>query len=77
LAQQLGLILNEVRYRVKTFHPRGPQVPEARQFREVHGIDPGRRGLRRLDLYPDGTLVTDVIWDHAGTLAGRNPQTWA
>src|SRR5207245_2859842 len=34
-------------------HPSGPQAP-----------DPRRRAFRRLELYPDGTLVTDVIWDH-------------
>jgi len=45
-------------------HPSGPQVPDERQFWEVHGLDPGRRAFRRLELYPDGTLVTDVIWDH-------------
>ena len=53
-------------------HPRGPQVPDARQFREVHSIDPGRRAFRRLELYPDGTMVTDVIWDQEGTPAGRS-----
>jgi 3',5'-cyclic-AMP phosphodiesterase len=51
-------------------HPSGPQVPDARQFREVHSIDPGRRAFRRLELYPDGTMVTDVIWDQEGTPAG-------
>jgi Icc protein len=53
-------------------HPRGRQVPDARQFREVHSIDLGRRGFRRLELYPDGTMVTDVIWDQAGPPAGRS-----
>ena len=31
---------------------------------------PGVSGLRRLELYLDGTMVTEVIWDLAGTHMG-------
>ena len=55
-------------------HPRGPQAPEEQQFWEVHGLDPGRRAFRRLELYPDGTMVTDIIWDQEGPPVGRSHQ---
>jgi len=51
-------------------HPSEPQAPDA-QFWEVHSIDPERRGFRRLELYPDGTLVTDVIWGSSTPHDGR------
>jgi len=55
-------------------HPSGPQAPEGRPFWEVHGLDPGRRAFRRLELYPNGTIVTEIIWDHEGTPVGHSPQ---
>ena len=54
-------------------HPRGLRAPEGRPFWEVHGLDPGRRAFRRLELYPDGQIVTDVIWDQEGTPVGSSP----
>jgi Icc protein len=45
-------------------HPPGPQAPAAQRFGEVHGLDPTRRAFRRLELHPDGTVVTNLIWDH-------------
>ena len=53
-------------------HPSGPQAPPERPFWEVHGLDPGRRAFRRLELYPDGQIVTEVIWDQEGIPVGSN-----
>ena len=47
-------------------HPSGPDIPEGRPFEETHELDPGRRGVRRLELYPDGRIDTNVIWNNEG-----------
>jgi len=39
-------------------HPSRLQALDERPFWEVHGLDPGRRAFRRLELYPDGKIVT-------------------
>jgi hypothetical protein len=44
----------------------GSQALDERPFWEVHSLDPGHRAFRRLELYPNGQIVTEVIWDHAG-----------
>ena len=37
---------------------------------------PGVSGLRRLELCLDGTMVTEVIWDLAGTHMGAVTNQW-
>jgi 3',5'-cyclic-AMP phosphodiesterase len=51
-------------------HPRGSQALDGRPFWEVHSLDPGRRAFRRLELYPNGQIITEVIWDPAETPVG-------
>jgi Icc protein len=42
-------------------HPAGPVQPSD-QFAQVHKKDPSRQAWRRLELYPDGEVVTEVVW---------------
>lgn len=46
-------------------HPTGPARPDA-SFWDVHTGDAARRGFRRLELHPDGTIVTGIVWDRPG-----------
>ena len=47
-------------------HPSGTEVREWSKLEEPHAFDPGRRGVRRLELYPDGQIDTRVIWSNEG-----------
>ncbi|HVZ39763.1 MAG TPA: metallophosphoesterase [Candidatus Kapabacteria bacterium] len=47
---------------VQVEHPAGPDLLPQRPFLEVHRLDASRGGLRRLELHPDGRVVTEVIW---------------
>lgn len=38
--------------------PAGPEPP----FLEVHAVSAARRGYRRLELFPDGRIETEVVW---------------
>jgi Icc protein len=42
-------------------HPAAPP-PAGSGFWDVHLSDPGRQALRRLELYPDGEIRTEVVW---------------
>lgn len=42
-------------------HPAIPP-PSGSGFWEMHGTDRQRQGWRRLELYPDGEVVTEVVW---------------
>lgn len=44
-------------------HPMMPHIPAERSFGDVHTFDTQRRGFRRLELYPDGTITTEIVWD--------------
>lgn len=43
-------------------HPNGPESREGSQLEDPHEFIPGRRGIRRLELFPDGQVGTRVIW---------------
>lgn len=43
-------------------HPAQPPVGEEPPFLEVHAISAARRGYRRLELLPDGSIATEVMW---------------
>ena len=43
-------------------HPTLAPVGEEPPFLEVHAISAARRGYRRLDLFPDGSIETEVKW---------------
>ncbi|MFN7967392.1 MAG: metallophosphoesterase [Acidobacteriota bacterium] len=47
---------------INVTHPSGPDAPLAGSFWELHGVQEGRRGYRRLELHADGTIVTSVVW---------------
>ena len=57
---------------VNATHPSGPDVPKGRPFWETHGMQRERRGLRRLDLHADGSIVTSVVWSGDGS-RDQNP----
>ena len=39
--------------------------PSGTGFWEIHGTDRERQAWRRLELYPDGEVVTEVVWTQA------------
>jgi len=43
-------------------HPTQGPVGEEPPFLEVHAVSAARRGYRRLELFPDGRIETEVIW---------------
>lgn len=43
-------------------HPTDEPVGEEPPFLEVHRIDSARRGYRRLELFADGSIETQVVW---------------
>lgn len=43
-------------------HPAGPGPIGERRFLQVHRFQPGRAAFRRLELYPDGRIATEVVW---------------
>ena len=43
-------------------HPTQGPVGEEPPFLEVHAISAARRGYRRLELFPDGRIETEVVW---------------
>ncbi|MBS1913361.1 MAG: metallophosphoesterase [Bacteroidetes bacterium] len=47
---------------VQAEHLPGPDLLPQRPFAEVHRLDGSRHGFRRLELYPDGRVATEVIW---------------
>jgi Icc protein len=48
---------------VQARHPAGPHVPDELEFSAVHELDTTRRAYRRLELFADGGIVTEVVWD--------------
>jgi Icc protein len=44
-------------------HPDSSFVPDGRPFLETHRLDTGRRGFRQVELYPDGEIVSRVVWE--------------
>ena len=55
---------------INVTHPSGPDAPLAGSFWELHGVQEGRRGYRRLELHADGTIVTSVVWQGEEADAG-------
>lgn len=45
-------------------HPNGLEAREACQLEHPHEFNPGRRGVRCIELYPGGQINTRVLWEN-------------